>query len=424
MLVDPLGYRYHFVKANENKSTWRCIERKTLECCKAYALVKDDEIILRTEHKHSAHTKKSLVKKIEEKHVKRAAENPDLPPRSVLRDIANELDHNNVSHLMTKKETVARSIRKVKAKVLDRPPVPTSYNAFFNIPERFTKTADGSEFLRAVEWTEGENSQTLLVFLSDHGKRVLDTCSTWCLDGTFKTSPLLFHQIYFIFGITDTGKTIPACFCLLPNKKCYGTLFSVLKGLLDDATCPEKTMVDFEKGVHNRVVEFFPGVTISGCLFHFKQCVRRNMSERGCLTLYNDDVEFQQLVAMIYCLPFVPPDAVVDTYDSVVKPYFDEHFNVWAENDYEVETLDFMNYFERTFIGQLTRTGRRAALFKVDNWNHYNEVINDDFVTTNNGLESYNSSWTPCIPRNASVWSVIESFQKEDSLSKAWIILL
>ena len=48
--------------------------------------------------------------------MKRAAENPDLPPRSVLRDIASELDQNNVSHLMTKKETVARSIRKVKAK--------------------------------------------------------------------------------------------------------------------------------------------------------------------------------------------------------------------------------------------------------------------------------------------------------------------
>ena len=52
MLVDHLGYRYHFVKENENKSTWRCIERKTVECCKAYAIVQEDEIILHTEHKH------------------------------------------------------------------------------------------------------------------------------------------------------------------------------------------------------------------------------------------------------------------------------------------------------------------------------------------------------------------------------------
>ena len=65
MLVDHLGYRYHYVKENENKSTWRCIERKTVECCKAYAIVQDDEIILRTEHKHSSYTKKSLVKKID-----------------------------------------------------------------------------------------------------------------------------------------------------------------------------------------------------------------------------------------------------------------------------------------------------------------------------------------------------------------------
>ena len=46
-------------------------------------------------------------------------------------------------------------------------------------------------------------------------------------------------------------------------------------------------------------------------------------------------------------------------------------------------------------------------------------IIHNDFMMTNNGLESYNSSWTPTVPKNASVWTVIESLNKEDSMAKA-----
>ena len=92
MLYDQGGYKYHFVKSQNEKTTWYCAERKKQEQCRAYAVVKDDIIITRTDHSHSSLTKQLMAKEIEKKHIDRASENPDLPPRSVLRDISNEYD--------------------------------------------------------------------------------------------------------------------------------------------------------------------------------------------------------------------------------------------------------------------------------------------------------------------------------------------
>ena len=60
----------------------------------------------------------------------------------------------------------------------------------------------------------------------------------------------------------------------------------------------------------------------------------------------------------------------------------------------------------------------REPLFKYSMWNKFNSILEKDYVLTNNGMEAYNSSLNPTIPKNASIWTVIEIFQKEDALSK------
>ena len=55
--------------------------------------------------------------------------------------------------------------------------------------DRYSKTADGQQFLQAVKWIDGPDSQALLLFISEHGKEVLRTSTTWTMDGTFATCP-------------------------------------------------------------------------------------------------------------------------------------------------------------------------------------------------------------------------------------------
>jgi hypothetical protein len=59
----------------------------------------------------------------------------------------------------------------------------------------------------------------------------------------------------------------------------------------------------------------------SGCLFHFRQAVRRNLSQKRLITLYNSCNWFQYLVHMLYFLVFVPMPSVVEIYHTVIRGF-------------------------------------------------------------------------------------------------------
>ena len=39
-------------------------------------------------------------------------------------------------------------------------------------------------------------------------------------------------------------------------------------------------------------------------------------------------------------------------------------------------------------------------------------------MLTNNGNEVFNSTWAPSIPKNASLWTVLDNFKKEESMAR------
>lgn len=46
----------------------------------------------------------------------------------------------------------------------------------------------------------------------------MDNYSDWFADGTFKTSPLIFSQVYTIHVLIKENIIIPTIYALLPNK--------------------------------------------------------------------------------------------------------------------------------------------------------------------------------------------------------------
>jgi hypothetical protein len=91
---------------------------------------------------------------------------------------------------------------------------------------------------------------------------------------------------------------------------------------------------------------------VCGCLFHFKQAVRRNLSQKGLITLYNSCHKFQYLVHMLYSLVFVPVPRVVDIYDTVIRGFLDENTNEEGIVDNLDAVEDFLTYFENTWLGR------------------------------------------------------------------------
>jgi len=180
--------------------------------------------------------------------------------------------------------------------------------------------------------------------------------------------------------------------------------------------------MDFERAILRAFASVFPGVKLSGCFFHFKQSLRRQLGQRGLLALFNKNAEFQQLIQMILSLAFVPEQSVAAVFESVVKDYLRENMEDWSSKEESI--VSFMAYVEATYIGKtITRVGagedssfRRAPLFPFSTWVKHNDVL-EGLCITNNHAEGFNSSWNKSLEKNPNIFQVIEGFKREESLS-------
>lgn len=65
---------------------------------------------------------------------------------------------------------------------------------------------------------DSEVKDRLLIFSTHKNLCVLASCKRFYMDGTFKTVPVIFEQLYTIHGIKN-GDVIPLIYALLPNRR-------------------------------------------------------------------------------------------------------------------------------------------------------------------------------------------------------------
>ena len=77
-------------------------------------------------------------------------------------------------------------------KILNKFPKEPSSIAELAILEEFTKSLNGKQFLHKIDLADG----CILMFTTDENLRQLSRSELWLMDGTFKTAPILFRQMY------------------------------------------------------------------------------------------------------------------------------------------------------------------------------------------------------------------------------------
>ncbi|KAL5259245.1 hypothetical protein ACHWQZ_G009636 [Mnemiopsis leidyi] len=78
------------------------------------------------------------------------------------------------------------------------------------------------------------------------------------MDGTFKSAPNLFTQLFTIHGLFPDGWRLPLFYGLLPGKTT--TLYRNLLEELDSwgPYQPQSILLDYELAIHNAVAEVYP----------------------------------------------------------------------------------------------------------------------------------------------------------------------
>ena len=124
----------------------------------------------------------------------------------------------------------------------------------------------------------------------------LADCDTVLADGTFKTAPEPFTQIYTVFGLFENQK-IPLVFAFLSNKskESYKFLLCVLALKCEKVGkrfSPNFFLTDYEKEFTAAVCGFFPEAQHLRCRFHYCQVVFKKVQKFHLATEYRQNQKF------------------------------------------------------------------------------------------------------------------------------------
>lgn len=184
----------------------------------------------------------------------------------------------------------------------------------------------------------------LLVFCFDEAKQLLGEVKEYFCDGTFKSTPKPFHQLFIIYGdlgsSSGTTNVVPLVFALMSDKKesTYSALFDILQAKFPEWK-PDKFHLDFEVATSNALKLIFPNLEIKNCYYHFTQSLWRKAKSIGIKTKL-----YRRLVGLCTALPLLPENQIKDGWayiqlqcahlkNNKINAFMAYMKNTWLKND-------------------------------------------------------------------------------------------
>ncbi|KAL5245936.1 hypothetical protein ACI65C_013344 [Semiaphis heraclei] len=203
---------------------WRC-ERKD-ECpARVHTNIGSREIIFRSKktHTHASNVAKVIALEATTEMVKNAT----LGLNSAQQIVGEATQNLNDAVLaqLPKLSTLKRKLRRVKERATWHPPCPTSIRDLM-IPEQYKCLSDGSQFL--LHDSGVHDDERFIIVGSMTGLRALSMSARWHADGTFKTTPLIFKQLYSIHAEIGNNSLVAGVFILMTRmtEEAYTKCFS------------------------------------------------------------------------------------------------------------------------------------------------------------------------------------------------------
>ena len=406
------GYLMVKDKNRNNIYYWSCEKRTTLKCHgrAITKLIEDQHYLQKTsEHNHAAEASRvNVIKTINI--LKEHAQQTNDQPVQIIQTIAAHSSQEIYPYLPSH-NALRQSIKRIRR--VDFPTEPQSLEDLV-IPENMQKTLDGSDFL-IKDSTIGHN-RTLLFTTFDNIKH-LEQSPFWIMDGTFKTVPTIFKQLYTIHGCVggnDNSRILPLVYALMSSKseECYKRLFEDLIDFSEEQNIdlqPQFILTDFEQAAINAIQAEFQDIQNKGCHFHLAQNVYRKVQASGLTTQYGTDENFSLLIRHIPALAFLPPDDIPAAFDELKA-------NMPVEANEIIEWFEC--YYIRGRVRRRSRSGnviRSAPLFPPSLWS-VTDNIEYAFPRTQNTVEAWHRRWETLVSNtHVGVFKIIKEIQKEQN---------
>ncbi|XP_053202906.1 uncharacterized protein LOC128387687 [Panonychus citri] len=352
-LIVQYDYVYRKKSSYGTTSYWTC----ETKLCKVRGKLHDGKFTINSDHIHEP-DKAKVIQRHQHNIIKeKVIENPTETGLNIytsstqsLRDKLNTSDDQIASAIkpfISVQPTISRS------KLSMVPKLPASREEI-NLPNDMKVLPNGQNFLIA---DEGEGDR-ILVFGSFKSFQRLAEADNIYMDGTFKSCPKLFYQIYTIHVMINK-LMVPVIYCLLPDKRnrTYERLFEIIENYANYHGIifkPKTFSIDFEIAVISTIKKKYPEAQITGCMFHFAQCIRRKVGNLGLTNRcqQRDDNRYTKTIKRLQSLPLIKYQDLAEVFEIVVAE---------APEDNEMDAL--LEYFYDNFF-------KDAARFPNDIWNH------------------------------------------------------
>ena len=253
------------------------------------------------------------------------------------------------------------------------------------------------------EHTEGK-MERIIGFGNPALFRIFGGNSKIFIDGTFKVCPKPFYQCLIIMVFDEqTDVFVPVFYVLLTSKntQIYRHALHWIRSSVDHKMQPLTITCDFEKALHSAIKTEFPSARINGCLFHWKQAIRKKLK----------DLRFEESSVVdrfmhrstLETLTIIPPNEIEEFGIPFVRDIIDENL---GENDLKKIDL-FWQYFDKFWM-------ESASWICGWNVNHQNLEYKKNLMRTNNGLERYNRTLREIFKNSTpSLVGFVETIEKE-----------
>lgn len=416
-ILEAGGFRYTRRSSNrqQTKSYWRCIERDgcTGTVTTNYNVNNGIYITIGKRHTHEPDNVEMEVQSVVRSMKRRAAEHPNAPPSSIFRDEISAVRSEEVLARLPQKNDVIRTLNRVQNR--HRPVNPQALEDLVINPP-YDRSLNGQLFMQFDE-TVGED-RIIMFYTNTMLQHLCSSRSIFC-DGTFKTVPRMFHQLYTIHGIVR-DYVFPLVYVLTTRKtqETYSQILNHLKthaASLGFELSPQMILADFELAFMNAAQDIFPTSTMHGCLFHFTQAVWKMAVNKGLKVQYNQEgSNVRRSIQQLMALPFVPLADVEETFDIIA--------NACPE-----DVMELAAYVEVTYVRGRAARGRRRATsprYAPAIWNCYSAVLNRQQRSTN-ACEGWHSRFQRLIvSHHSSIWKFLENVKKDQRENEALIVQL
>lgn len=349
------GYLLVKDKSRDEKYYW-CCEYKNAQNCNGRAttnLVGEEHLLIKfVEHNHAPIASRvDVVQTLNS--MRNAASGSSDPPAQIIQNTIANMPQDSYSY-MPNTDALRKQINYVRKKHL--PSQPQSLQDI-DIPINLRQTIRGEQFLaRDIEYGE----EKMLIFCTTSNLQHLQNANYWIVDGTFKTVPILFQQLYTVHALVggnDNATIFPMVYALMTNKseESYLRFFQELIELGETSgysLSPPLILSDFEQAVISASQIKFPNTVNKCCFFHFSQNLWRRIQSAGLSVEYGTNEDLSIKLRYLSALAFLPSAEIPLAFDHV-------------KTILPPSTNSIVKYFEDTYVyGRVQRQLQNGSVLR------------------------------------------------------------